>query len=46
MLRYADENEIATVLVAMTNSYPQRTHILRLSGPKTLLYKAFGLCLC
>ena len=22
--------------------YPQRTHILRLLGPKTLLYKAFG----
>ena len=24
--------------------YPQRTHILRLLGPKTLLYKSFGLC--
>ena len=23
--------------------YPQRTHILRLLDPKTLLYKAFGL---
>ena len=23
--------------------YPQRTHVLRLLGPKTLLYKAFGL---
>ena len=22
--------------------YPQRTHILRLLGPKTLFYKAFG----
>ena len=25
------------------NPYPRRTYMLRLLGPKTLLYKAFGL---
>ena len=29
-------------MFSFMSPYPQRTHILRLSGPKTLLYKFLG----
>ena len=34
---------VSGLIYSLPSPYPQRTHILRLLGQKTLLYKGFGL---